>query len=372
MNRWQTEFSGHHFQEKWIQVKKIIIDLEVVNKTNKAEIEELARLNKLVTYVDELLSACDPELGPITNWNAFEKQINQLKGHIQQFQGTNDIQYLQHANNNLDNMLPYIQPFVFSDKKSAQAMGAASKSFSETISKNIELLGKEADIAIDSLKNNNTEAQKILSELQQARSTIQDYEKRLFDDSAGHTSISKQIETLKNEMQKHHDEIISYYTRLTQSSDGNDSIFSQINSAKEKIIQTEELLLKKANSVEAEVKDLKSYHTKVFGITDDAGKHINGLEQKIDKSVVNLETTQKEHEEKYATLIEQIESLLPGATSAGLATAYSELKVAAEKKVTFHSRVFYASLITLASVAICFIQETEESGYIKLYDTPTL
>jgi hypothetical protein len=57
-----------------------------------------------------------------------------------------------------------------------------------------------------------------------------------------------------------------------------------------------------------------------------------------------LDSFKEEQAKTYKTLLEQIETLLPGATSAGLSTAYRELKESFDKPIKHYSKLFYTSL----------------------------
>ncbi|MBO7926048.1 hypothetical protein J5X91_07135 [Pseudoalteromonas sp. K222D] len=108
-------------------------------------------------------------------------------------------------------------------------------------------------------------------------------------------------------------------------------------------------------------KDFREYHSDVFGIKNDEGNFEGGLKAEIITREKHLEEFKKQQELKYKTLNDEIESLLPGATSAGLATAYHDLKESFNTPIENYSKLFYSSISVLVLVA--FLSITQEVGF---------
>lgn len=65
-----------------------------------------------------------------------------------------------------------------------------------------------------------------------------------------------------------------------------------------------------------------------------------------------LDEFKTEQQKRYDELNSQIESLLPGATSAGLSSAYSEMHDKFSTEVRDYGRYFYASIVILLSIIV--------------------
>lgn len=63
--------------------------------------------------------------------------------------------------------------------------------------------------------------------------------------------------------------------------------------------------------------------------------------------MIFLAECRENHKSTYNEIKEQIESLLPGATAAGLSSAYNELKKEFQKPIKLSTGMFYASLIMI-------------------------
>ena len=73
---------------------------------------------------------------------------------------------------------------------------------------------------------------------------------------------------------------------------------------------------------------------KIFGKDDENGKKVGGLKQELEQRRDDLDEFKQKQQERYNELNKQIENLLPGATSAGLSSAYSEMRNKFSKNAT--------------------------------------
>jgi hypothetical protein len=102
------------------------------------------------------------------------------------------------------------------------------------------------------------------------------------------------------------------------------------------------------------VKGLASFYVKIFGATPDDDEQLGGLAGELDLRIKALDEFEDKQKKKYRALNEQIEGLLPGATSAGLASAYLEMKKSFDTPIKNMSNVFYVAigLLVLASLVL--------------------
>jgi hypothetical protein len=94
---------------------------------------------------------------------------------------------------------------------------------------------------------------------------------------------------------------------------------------------------------------LDEFEGKVFGPLSDDGERVGGLSARLDVQTDRLDEFEQQQKTRYTTLNQQIESLLPGATSAGLATAYKAMKDSFDKPIRNASRLFYWSIGIIVS-----------------------
>jgi hypothetical protein len=117
MSRWIDEFKSHAFQAIWIDLKSTLDGVAVDDKTVITSVTELARLKKVVVYLDELIQGVDPEIVPAGTWTSFGSQATPCNQQIQAFVTNRNIAHIQAANKHADNLLTYIRPYMVSEKK---------------------------------------------------------------------------------------------------------------------------------------------------------------------------------------------------------------------------------------------------------------
>ena len=103
------------------------------------------------------------------------------------------------------------------------------------------------------------------------------------------------------------------------------------------------------------INEIKVFHQDIYGSID--GKSI-GLKSDIEssrKELIEFEALQKQ---KYDALNDQIESLLPGATSAGLSSAYHTLSNSYDKSIQYNTWIFFGSIIILSIISFIFLSSS--------------
>jgi hypothetical protein len=106
------------------------------------------------------------------------------------------------------------------------------------------------------------------------------------------------------------------------------------------------------------IKNLEIFHNKIFG---EEGVLEGGLKKELETRNAELDEFKEKQKEKHATLFKEIEGLLPGATSAGLATAYNDLKKSFDKPIKINAMIFYGALFGMVITA--FVLITDKVGF---------
>ena len=81
MSRWIDSFSNHAFNATWEDLKTQLQKSEV-DETIIASVEELARLKKIIAFIDNALYSLEPELVPLSFLDNFNKNIKQNENNI--------------------------------------------------------------------------------------------------------------------------------------------------------------------------------------------------------------------------------------------------------------------------------------------------
>lgn len=367
MSRWIELFENHAFQVTWKQIQNIREEVVVDDKTVTTSVEEIARLNKVIIFVNGLLESCDPELIPVSTWDNFHSQSNACLQQINNYQSNRNIDHITNANNNLDNLLTYIRPYQVVAGKAAQSASASFVAYAKTINNNLNSFQEEANKVLTQIKDFKDSASSNTEEIEVAKDKIKELELSYFNDSE-EESLSSRVNQLKTMLEENHERIQGYKIELIDGDSNSESIASKIESAHETANSDSGNITTLLNEVKSKLSDFKSFHTVVFGDKNDEGDFEGGLKSEISAREKHLEQFKTQQEVKYKALNDEIESLLPGATSAGLASAYYDLKMSFNKPIINYSLLFYGSISFLMLTA--FISVTQEIGwfYIKFVD----
>lgn len=132
----------------------------------------------------------------------------------------------------------------------------------------------------------------------------------------------------------------------------------EINSAKGEIIANTvkygELNSKSTNLLQ----EIEETHAKIFGKKDEEGNPVRGYLQETEDLKNRIAFFLGEQHTKFLAQFTEIESLLPGATSAGLAEAYQIQKASYKKPLRLWSIIFITtiSIMTILSIILLYIQ----------------
>lgn len=368
MSRWIDTFESHPFQAVWERILKISDEVTVDDDSIVTNVEEIARFQKVVTFLSEMISSCDPELIPESTWNNFHSQANACQQQIEKYQSNRNIAHVTNANANLDNLLTYIRPYQVVTGKAAKSASAAFTSYSKTIGSSLSSFHDEARSLLSEMQSIKNQAVDNAEELNDVHARLKDLEASYFDDTETE-SLSTRVANFETELEETYEKINSFRSELFDGDSANEPISAEIRAALESAESESQLIKNHLKEVETKVNDFKRYYVDVFGKKNEEGEFEGGLRDEIEARKKQLDAFKEKQEVKYKALNDEIESLLPGATSAGLATAYFDLKNSFNEPIKNYTRLFYASIGCL--ILISLISVTQEIGWsmIKFVDT---
>ncbi|WP_311946973.1 hypothetical protein [Halomonas piscis] len=149
---------------------------------------------------------------------------------------------------------------------------------------------------------------------------------------------------------RNQEDINTYYEEVFHDDSESTSIKNQISSAKRDIESSKNQIDEQISSVSDRIDQLKSFYRKIFGDPENPDEN-KGLKAELEDRKEELEKFERDQKERYEALNTEINSLLPGATSAGLATAYHDLKQSFNKPIKNANHLFYWSIGGLVLLA---------------------
>lgn len=361
MSRWQEEFDNHAFQSTWKQILDTSTSLKVDDKTIITNLEELARLKKVIKYIDELLKSCDPEIIPSNIWNDFQTQSQACLGQITNYNQNRNIGHLSNANAHLDNLLTYIRPYMVASGKAARSMQAGFREYVKTINNNIESFQTDANEVLAEITNTKEQSENLYQDISVIKEKFDDLDNYYFTETNGEQNLKARMEQFISDIESWHDNINQYYESIIVGSSQEDSIYSQVETAKDEILEKQENLSKMLEVTKDKLSDFNLFYDKVFGNENADGELEGGLQQELNQQKI-----------KHQALFKEIESLLPGATSAGLASAYHTLRKSFAKPIKLYSQLFYGSVVGIFLASLIFIIDDISFFSIKFVDISSL
>jgi len=368
MSRWIDDFEQHTFQNDWKSLKDEVNQATVDDKTILTSVDELARLRKVIAYIDEIISGLDPELVPVSTWANVSSQVTPCLQQVMNYKSNRNVGHIVNANSHADNLLSYVRPYMIAAGKVNKTLQEAIKNYAKTYSEvGAQIKTEVITLAseIQEIADKNKERDEFIEKTQKS---IKELSERLFASVNPEGSIETEAEEILEDLNDKAKKIDQYYNETLVGTAEKPPIKKVILDIKDTINEDKENIEDLLEEVKENVQKLQDFYDKVYGKSVSSGKAKDGLANYIEQKKNDLDSFEEKQKKKYETLNAQIESLLPGATSAGLASAYYELKESFNNPIAKFSKLFYISLGALFFVA--FISSIEKIGwfYISFVD----
>lgn len=377
MSRWTEQFNAHAFQATWRALQTALEKVTVDDETIITSVSEIARLKKVASYLDEMIQSIDPELVPMTTWDSFHAQSTPCLQQINLYINNRNIGHITQANAHADNLLTYLRPYVVATGDVAQVFQTANKGYTKTIEDYTESFRNKSSQLVEEISEFSSQCKELHATIESIKLETDEYHDALFGKEAPEDGIKNQINVLVEELEDKHQNITEYYNETLVGDKSTPATKDLIEEAKVEILNDKSKINELLEEVSLEVKELDKFHTKIFGTPSVDGEVNDGLAHEIEvrgKALIDFEIKQSK---RYNALNKQIEDLLPGATSAGLASAYFEMKESFSRPIKVASLVFYAaigvlivaslilSIDTISTSSVSFLKIGEWDGVLK-------
>lgn len=313
MSRWMTRYGSSDFHSKWELFKTKFSEFNIKEIGNVEIIDEYNRLGKVIIFIDSYLKLIDPELSPENLLDNSRSYLESALHYFDLFINNRTIDYIVATNNYIDQLIAGLRNLnILMPKISSRSVSNMVQEYTDTIKKALE------DINLEKIKTDVREIYRLKNELIDGENSIEDSVKDFFGE----------IKEKYTKIAEFHDETLidekDYISTKTEILEAKKDILNDINLTKKNLTE--------ANK---DLEDLEKFYVKIFGKFDEEeGKRIGGLEQELatrkkeleefkNDQINKLNELKEEHGSKHKAFEEEIEKLLEGATSAGLAEAYS-------------------------------------------------
>ena len=352
MSRWIDQFEAHAFHAVWNNLKESLKEATIDDETVITAVQELARLNKIISYVDGMISSLDPELVPLTTWDSFNQQATPCYQQIVSYNSNRNIGHITNANAHADNLITYIRPYMVIEGKAGKVLQESAKLYAKTIDEYLESFQAKASGLLADIQNNSTDATNLRNDIYTAYESADKFSVELLGNDENTDSIKSEVDSLVKSISEFYGEMNAIHDETLLGTEKEPSTKKLIMLAKEDAITKQAEITVLLKNVAEEVENLESFHTKIYGKPNALGELEGGLLKDFDARIVKLSDFELKQIDKYTALNKEIESLLPGATSAGLATAYRQMKRSFDRPIRIFEKVFYGAVALLIVTAL--------------------
>ncbi len=346
------------FLDAWQEVIEVTENISIVDTDNENEnidsTQDFARLIKVTTYIDEAIKSIDSELVPLTLWSECKNHSISCKPSVEEAVNTRTEATILTANNQVDILLSKLAPYFQDSLVKIKALKPAFNAYIKYITNQLDAYKKKNDDLVKDLEQKLTISSDINDELHGYKENLSKLYGELVVGTDQETSLQEKLKDLEQSIDEQHSKIDDFYSSLLVDEG---SIKSKIEEAQELIITTNLETQQISDDLSEKLSELKDFHKKVFGEPNAEGDVENGLKFEINERKNNLDSLITTQTNQYQAIKANIESLLPGATSAGLASAYHDLSVSFVKPITIYTCLFFLSIVVLLGLALYFTNQ---------------
>lgn len=344
------------FLNEWQELVNKICDVPIVDTDSESTdpTQEFARLLKVITYIDETIKSIDSELVPLTLWSECKNHCISCKASVEEAINNHTEATVLTANNSVDVLLSKLAPYFQDSLAKVKAMKPAFNSYVKYITNQLDTYKNKNDDLVRELQEKLNISSDINDELLVYKESISKLHDEFLIGTEEESSLQAKLKSLEESIDEQHSKIDDFYSSLLVDEG---SIQSKIEEAQELITAANIEAQKNRDALSLKLDELDNFHKKVFGKPNAEGEIEDGLKFEINERKNNLDSLITTQTDQYKVIKSNIESLLPGATSAGLASAYHDLSISFAKPIKIYTGLFFLSIAILLGLALYFTSQ---------------
>ena len=139
MSKWIDKFNAHALIGIWTNLIDLVKSEDLEDGATDDSIEDIARLRKVVVYLNGIFENIDPEITPFNYLTNLQKNSQACIDEINAYKGNKNTGHLTNANNHADSLLIQFQQipasvYAVSEKNITESVSAYSKTIGSYIS----------------------------------------------------------------------------------------------------------------------------------------------------------------------------------------------------------------------------------------------
>lgn len=325
--------------------------------------QELGRLLKVIAYLDESIKSIDCELVPLNLWTECANHCSSYQPHIDAAFTTQTEASILAANNQIDVLLSKLTPYFQDNTSKAKASKSAFKTYVNFISSSLEKYNEKYLNLTQELEERMGKSSEAYDEILIHRDHISKIYTEFLIGTDENSSLEVKLRGLEQTIDEQHSKIDDFYSSLLVDEG---SIQSKIKEAQELITNANIEAQNIRDDLSLKLDELKDFHSEIFGEPNAEGNIEDGLKYEIQERKEALDSMKVNQQNQYDALKKQIEELIPGATSAGLATAYHDLSISFNKPIEKSIKLFFCSIAAIIIISILLTIDRVELTTLSL------
>lgn len=352
MSAWSGANGEEQFQQVWSALCILSERVQINQETASKEFFLVARFNKVTTHIDGLISGFDTDLLPHDFWESSNSKVTEVLNVLGNFLETRRFDLIVQANKGLDIFLSRVLVYSSVSRYEKDGLGITAKNYSEQLEKYLKSFQSVADISRGSTEAARKQAENINNVLENILHAARGVKSDLETQKKEGGEINLQLDKIFKDSLEKNQKIAQLSRDLIM---GPDSLSSKFTSNFSEIAGVNKRMKEMLLAAEGRNQDLISLHDRINGDPDNAEPEKRGLSAQLDYQISRMKSVELDQKKRHEALFLKIESLLPGATSAGLATAYKSLKDNFTAPVKNFTVAFYISLSILFFCALILV-----------------
>lgn len=352
MSRWMDNYNESDFHTQWNSFKESVENYNTEEIADSAILLELARLKKILVFIESYLKLIDPEINKINILNEPLTHLNSAIPEFNAFISNKNITHLHRTNTHIDNCVIHLKNAnILIPKVSARSVSVMLSEYNKTIEESLSEIN--------------------LEEIKDATRQIKQLKNELIDDEE---SIASKVKNTFDDIEKKYEAINKFYNETLIDESDYTSTKTEILTVKKTIFDEISIIKESLTEATNELEELERFYIKIYGKLDETKeKRIDGLKQELEKRFKILTEYETQQKTKFEALIKEIKGLLPSATSAGLATAYFQEREKFKLPIILWNLAFIISLVGIAVFSFTSLSELntiEDIGKSLLHSLP--
>jgi len=352
MDRWNERFESAFSGNSWEGFLRALEKVKTNYAENDVDAVELARIRKVKIYFEQVVASVDPQLMPAVSLDLVVSKLDKCTELLLAYFENSSTPAMSLVNDLFDEVLALLLPYATFKAESKGKLRALAKEYANSISEELSQFRKEVEEQTEQAVVEVKKAKEASADLTTIIEVIRAAESEAV---SGDGALILKIRDAASESKRKVEEVCQEYDRIFVSDlDSGLSVKEEIERAFQDFKSKAAESVRIAESVGSSVEKIQKFESSVFS---DRGESLG-----FSKRLENFEIDQLS---KFSALSSKIESLLPGAASAGLASAYRVARLSFDKPIKNASLLFYGAIGVLVFGSLVYVVEDVSWAGIK-------